>query len=66
MIPTKCIQCSSERLAVVNSGPHKKLYCVNCLAFQKFLSKEDCKVFLEKHKKDDTPKRQVVQESLPF
>lgn len=42
----KCKKCGSEDLVVVPSGPHKKLVCVNCLAFQKFLSAKDAETFL--------------------
>jgi hypothetical protein len=41
----KCIKCESENLELVDSGPHKKLVCVDCLAFQKFLSARDAKTF---------------------
>ena len=42
----KCIKCGSKNLDVVKSGPHNKLICVDCLAFQKFLSGADTKTFL--------------------
>jgi len=41
----KCKKCDSENLIIVESGPHNKLICVDCLAFQKFLSKKDAKTF---------------------
>lgn len=41
----KCKKCGSENLEVVTSGPHKKLVCVDCLAFQKFLSSSEVKTF---------------------
>jgi len=41
----KCKKCNSENLTIVKSGPHQKLVCSDCLAFQKFLSQEDAKTF---------------------
>ena len=41
----KCNKCDSENLVIVDSGPHKKLVCADCLVFQKFLSKKDAKTF---------------------
>jgi len=41
----KCNKCDSENLILVTSGPHDKLICGDCLAFQKFLSKGDAKTF---------------------
>ena len=41
----KCTKCGGENLVLVVSGPHEKLVCGDCLAFQKFLSKEDAKTF---------------------
>jgi len=41
----KCKKCGSTNLRVVDSGPHKKLVCADCLAFQKFLSKAEVKTF---------------------
>lgn len=41
----KCKKCSSENLQVVVSGPHNKLICADCFAFQKFLTKADAKTF---------------------
>lgn len=43
----KCKECNSTNLDVVKSGPHNKLVCKDCLAFQKFLSKEEMKTFLQ-------------------
>jgi len=34
----KCKKCESENLMVVEAGQHKKLLCVDCNAFVKFLS----------------------------
>ena len=42
----KCIKCGSINLDVVKSGPHNKLVCVDCLAFQKFLNEVDTRTFL--------------------
>ena len=51
----KCKKCSSENLEIVESGPHKKLVCVDCLAFQQFLTKMQVKTFnqlrSQKHEK---------------
>jgi len=41
----KCKKCDSENLKVIDSGPHKKLVCADCLGFQKFLSKSDAQIF---------------------
>ena len=41
----KCKKCSSENLELVISGPHTKLVCADCLAFQKFLTKAEAKTF---------------------
>ena len=43
----KCKKCNSENLGVVKSGPHHKLVCIDCLAFQKFLPAREFKVFME-------------------
>jgi len=42
----KCIKCGSYHLDIIKSGPHNKLVCVDCLAFQKFLSKSDTVNFI--------------------
>jgi len=41
----KCKKCQSENLQIVKSGPHNKLVCSDCLAFQKFLSKSEVVTF---------------------
>ena len=41
----KCKKCNSENLKIVTSGPHYKLVCANCLAYQKFLSKQEVIIF---------------------
>jgi len=41
----KCKKCQSENLKLIDSGPHKKLVCGDCLAFQKFLSKSEATTF---------------------
>ena len=43
----KCVKCNSEKLTIVKSGPHNKLVCSECLAFQKFLSTKDADTFLQ-------------------
>ena len=43
----RCHKCGSTNLAIVKSGPHNKLVCADCLAFQKFLSAGDTKTFLQ-------------------
>jgi len=43
----QCIKCSSSSLDIVESGPHKKLVCVDCLAFQKFLTKAEAESFIQ-------------------
>ena len=42
----KCKKCGSESLDMVRAGPHCKLICCDCLAFQRFLSKVDAKTFV--------------------
>lgn len=49
----KCVKCHSGNLAIVQSGPHKKLVCRDCLSFQKFLSKAAAKVFEALHKSQE-------------
>lgn len=39
----KCKKCGSKNLDTVKAGPHCKLVCRDCLAFQKFFSKADPK-----------------------
>jgi len=46
----KCRHCGSTNLKVVESGPHQKLVCGDCLKFQKFLSKAEAKTFLQLQK----------------
>lgn len=41
----KCKKCGSNNLQIVWVGPHKKLVCVDCLTYQKFLSKAEYKIF---------------------
>lgn len=41
----KCLKCKSTNLKVIESGPHYKLVCADCLTFQKFISRSDKKVF---------------------
>jgi len=48
----KCKKCGSENLQVILSGPHNKLVCNDCLAFQKFLSKPDTTTFMALQKQD--------------
>lgn len=50
----ECVKCQSKNLDVVDSGPHKKLVCVDCLAFQKFLSTTDAKTFEQLKNKEVT------------
>jgi len=50
----KCIKCGSTNLDVVESGPHQKLVCCDCLAYQKFLSKAKAKTFKQLKEKNDT------------
>lgn len=53
----KCKKCGSKELEIVQSGPHNKLVCQDCLAFQKFLSGSDLDVFLAlKNKNNDLSK----------
>ena len=52
----QCKKCNSLNLKIIKSGPHNKLICGDCLAFQKFVSKKDKKTFEELTK--DTPKNE--------
>ena len=50
----KCVKCGSNNLIIVDSGPHHKLVCANCMAYQKFLSAGDAKTFKQiKEKKGE-------------
>jgi len=51
----KCIKCESKNLQIVVSGPHKKLVCTDCFAFQKFLSKTEVKTFEQLQNKPHKP-----------
>ena len=41
----KCKKCESENLVVVEAGPQKKLLCVDCNTFVKFLSAPEYRNF---------------------
>jgi len=41
----KCKKCKSTNLKIIESGPHNKLVCEDCLTFQKFLTKQDKNTF---------------------
>lgn len=41
----QCNKCGSTNLKLVESGPHDKLVCGDCLTFQKFLSISDALTF---------------------
>ena len=43
----KCCKCGSSNLAIVPSGPHQKLVCKDCAAFQKFMSKTQASIFTQ-------------------
>ena len=45
-----CKKCESKNLDVILSGPHKKLICLECGSFQKFLGKSEYEAFLTKKK----------------
>lgn len=49
----KCKKCNSEKLAIIEAGPHQKLVCKDCLAFQKFLSKGEAEVFKQLQKENE-------------
>lgn len=53
-VSMKCTKCESNNLIVVKSGPHHKLVCANCMAYQKFLSAEDAKTFEQIKQKEQT------------
>jgi len=38
-----CPKCGSKKIVVVESGPHRKMICEDCLGFIKFLSKAEYK-----------------------
>lgn len=46
-IDMKCKKCNSEDLQVVQSGPQYKLFCNDCLEFQKVLNPSEAKKFLQ-------------------
>ena len=48
----QCKKCSSTNLKLLKSGPHNKLICADCLAFQKFLSKADAQTLKQLTAKD--------------
>ena len=48
----QCKKCGSTNLKLIESGPHKKLICADCLTFQKFLSKADAQTFEQLTAKD--------------
>jgi len=41
----KCKKCGSLNLKIIKSGPHNKLVCKDCLAFQKFVNNKDKNTF---------------------
>jgi late competence protein required for DNA uptake (superfamily II DNA/RNA helicase) len=50
----RCNRCESDNVAVLESGPHKKLVCQDCYSFIKFLSAAEYKIFLAiKAKKEE-------------
>ena len=55
-----CIHCQSPNLEVVESGPHKKLICTDCYAFQQFLSAADYKVFNQLKEKREKKKSECI------
>ena len=44
----KCKKCGSKNLVLIKkiNGIHNSLYCDDCLAFQKFLSKKDSEFYV--------------------
>jgi len=50
----KCKKCGSDNLVIVPAGPHQKLICGDCLAYQKFLSKAEAKTFRQLQKQTNT------------
>jgi len=48
----RCKKCGSKNLIIVKSGPHNKLVCADCLAYQKFLSKAETQTFEQLQKKE--------------
>ena len=50
----RCNRCESNNVAVLESGPHKKLVCQDCYSFIKFLSAAEYKIYLSlKAKKEE-------------
>ena len=45
MIDKRCTKCNSENLFIKKSGNNTGLYCEECGAFQKWLSKNEVRVF---------------------
>jgi len=50
----KCPKCGSKNLDIVQSGPHSKLICTECLAFVKFLNKVQAESFRQLKTKEAT------------
>lgn len=48
-----CNKCGSRKTAVMESGPHKKLVCNDCLTFIKFLTKAEYRNWLALNATDD-------------
>ena len=55
----KCKKCGHSNLVIVDSGPHKKLICNDCLGFQKFLPKGQAKGFEQIQKKTLRPTNDI-------
>lgn len=53
----RCKKCNSGNLKIIRAGPHNKLVCVDCLSYQKFLSKSKAKTFLQLKKKEQLKER---------
>lgn len=64
----RCNRCESDNVAVLESGPHKKLICQDCYSFIKFLSGAEYKIFLGlQAKKDGTAQKEVDDDrSIPW
>jgi late competence protein required for DNA uptake (superfamily II DNA/RNA helicase) len=59
----KCKKCGSSNLQIVTVGPHKKLVCVDCLTYQKFLSKSQIKIF---NQLQDEEKKEKYKKNRKF
>lgn len=63
----KCIYCDSLNLSIRHNGPHAELFCIDCLKFQKFLSRKDVKRLEEIFNKKTVNSKhmEIIKEYIP-